>query len=129
MRVTQFSNLLSVLATQSSKLLNINGQHGCSNTELYLCSSVSTAQSEISSVLQLHFNSKILRLFSKHFTDNTFSLFTADSRHLLSAQVPLIQPAQKFFPKIQYVFSRSGCLPHPLQLLLTHFECKQRDIV
>lgn len=52
MRVTQFSNLLSVLATQSSKLLNINGQHGCSNTELYLCSSVSTAQSEISSVLQ-----------------------------------------------------------------------------
>lgn len=38
--------------TQSSKLSNINGQHGCSNTELYLCSSISTAQSKIDQLLQ-----------------------------------------------------------------------------
>lgn len=45
MRATHFSVSLSVLPTRSSKWLNINGQHGCSNTELYLCSSISTAQS------------------------------------------------------------------------------------
>jgi len=52
MRLTQFSVFLSVLASQSSILSNINGQHGCSNTELYLCSSISSVQSEISSELQ-----------------------------------------------------------------------------
>lgn len=48
MRLTQFSVLISVLACQCNPLLNINEQDGCTNTELYLYSYISSVQSEIS---------------------------------------------------------------------------------
>lgn len=136
MRLTQFSIFLSVLATQSSKLLNINGQHGCSNTELYLCSSISTAQSEISSVAycskltsspwekykHLSFISTAkCSSHSAHLSTvkyyETFSLFTAGTTHwkLVRMQIHLIQLqcTPKFlWNSVCFLVGHDVCLTH-----------------
>lgn len=53
MRVTHFSITLYVLSSEGSKLLNINGQHVCSNIQSCFSSYIYAAQSELTSVLWL----------------------------------------------------------------------------
>lgn len=108
MRLTQFSISLSVLSTQWSTLSNIDGQHGCSNTQLYLCLRISATHSEITSLLQrvdkctqfkknpikiqtasFHLRQRILKNIELMYRRHN-SLMASAQIHLLHSQILLV---------------------------------------
>lgn len=143
MRLTQFSIFLSVPATQSSKLLNINGQHGCSNTESTYVHRISTAQSVISSVLRQGgkfslWKTQVLCVFS---TEKCSSCSANLSIHIslsilhkhmhnkcADSSHSVVASSEIRVNFCMFLVGQDVCLTHS-NFFLTHFKYKQRDIV
>lgn len=115
MRVTHFSITLYVLSSEGSKLLNINGQHGCSNIESCFSSYIYAVQSELTSVLWLVLGIDSLHHLSEPFTFHWQHMLFIYKMRLSSQKfvsfrcIPTIIPNSKFGV---FLVGQGVCLTH-----------------